>query len=310
MLGVVGTRTLPRRHRQAIARVAVSALVASLPLLYVSLLRPPPAALAGDTAFWFLMSNCVIAAIVATADDAGTLFFGSSSNDDDPCNGDAVVPLAAVDDPAVVTMRGGGVQEEVAGSNPVDLAASPFLTQAESGDAANRAGTGLQPNHMHVSVLLQRGEQHEAPMEPGTDDKDSTAVTMVMRGQGDEDGEIASPTPASDRALAEPQEAEPEPEPWVPKLVTSKSLPDQEVQEEEEAADEEWPVALYSRPPDVLAHGKGGRLRRSATDGSKSAAEESEYWQLSDEELNRRVEDFIARFNRQMRLQIEQEADV
>ncbi|EER91170.1 hypothetical protein SORBI_3001G155900 [Sorghum bicolor] len=309
MFGVVGTRTLPRRHRQAIARVTVSALVASLPLLYLSLLRPPPAALAGDTAFWFLMSNCVIAAIVATADDAGALFFGSS-NDDDPCN-----DVAAVNDPAVVTMKVGGVQEEVAGtgSNPMGLVASPFLIPAETetgGDAANRVGTDLQPNHMHVSVLLQRDEQHEpATIEP-TADKNNPAVTMaVMEGHGEEDGEIASPTPASGGALAEPPE--PETEPWVvPKLLTSKSLPDQEVQEEEEAADEEWPVALYSRPPDIVAHGMGEKLRRSATDGSKSVAEESEYWQLSDEELNRRVEDFIARFNKQMRLQIEQEAGV
>lgn len=302
MLGVVGT--LPRRHRQAIARVSVSALVASLPLLYVSLLRPPPAALAGDTAFWFLMSNCVIAAIVATADDAGTLFFGSSNDDDDHPRDDghvsSPVPFAAVNDEAAVvvtTMKGRSVQEEVAAdSNPVDL-------------------LDLQPNHhMLVSALVrQRGERHEAALERNTDDKNNTAVMMVVEGQGEEEvvevegdgGEIASPVlqASDDRVLAEPPETETEP--WAPKLVTSKSLPDQE-----EAANQEWP-----RAPDVLPHGKGGggRLRRSATDASKSAAEEREsdyYWQLSDEELNRRVEDFIARFNRQMRLQIEQEAAI
>lgn len=305
MLGVVGT--LPRRHRQAIARVSVSALVASLPLLYVSLLRPPPAALAGDTAFWFLMSNCVIAAIVATADDAGALFFGSSNDDDDPPRDDdrhdghvsSPVPFAAVNDEAAVvvtTMKGRSVQEEVvADSNPVDL-------------------LDLQPNHhMLVSALVrQRGERHEAALERNTDDKNNTAVMMVVEGQGEvevevevEGGEIASPVlqASDDRVLAEPSETETEP--WAPKLVTSKSLPDQE-----EAANQEWP-----RAPDVLPHGKGGggRLRRSATDASKSAAEEREsdyYWQLSDEELNRRVEDFIARFNRQMRLQIEQEAAI
>lgn len=306
MLGVVGT--LPRRHRQAIARVSVSALVASLPLLYVSLLRPPPAALAGDTAFWFLMSNCVIAAIVATADDAGTLFFGSSNDDDDPPRDEerddghvsSPVPFAAVNDEAAVvvtTMKGRSVQEEVvADSNPVDL-------------------LDLQPNHhMLVSALVrQRGERHEAALERNTDDKNNTAVMMVVEGQGEvevevevEGGEIASPVlqASDDRVLAEPSETETEP--WAPKLVTSKSLPDQE-----EAANQEWPRA----PDELPRHGKGGggRLRRSATDASKSAAEEREsdyYWQLSDEELNRRVEDFIARFNRQMRLQIEQEAAI
>ncbi|XP_043687741.1 uncharacterized protein LOC122638956 [Telopea speciosissima] len=43
-------------------------------------------------------------------------------------------------------------------------------------------------------------------------------------------------------------------------------------------------------------------LSRSVTEGHEQSSEEKELWAMSDEELNRRVEEFI-RFNRQMRLQ-------
>ncbi|KAF8684774.1 hypothetical protein HU200_044197 [Digitaria exilis] len=294
---------------QAIARASVSALAASLPVLYVSLLHRPPAELAGDTAFWFLMSNCVIAAIVATSSSssgdhaAGTLL--SMSKDDDvdgeevgisfspsggllppvAIGGDVAVPLAPAPVPqedkppaaAGVDVNGGGrvVQGEVASavtsSHPVDHALPPLMEGEEEEEE------GVVTNEPCIV-------------------KNSTV--KVEEAQGEDDDEIVPlATIQEGAALAEPAD---QPEAWSRVARSTRSLP----VPEEGAADGEWQAALYSRSPD-------GGLRRSATVGSKPAAEEeSEYWQLSDEELNRRVEDFIARFNREMRRQIEQEAGV
>ncbi|CAL4918095.1 unnamed protein product [Urochloa decumbens] len=329
MLPAAVAGMLPRR--QAIARASVSALVASLPLLYVSLLRPPPAALAGDTAFWFLMSNCVIAAIVATSDDAGTLLFRSAAADDDhaPCDGgrggggglsfasavqtpppvpvqtEMMVPFPASpqqDVPPAVDMNGGRVQREAASAVTSSYSthhALPSLIEGEEedGDAAS------EPSVVEINHPVRRDEKEEVTTDPRT----VKGSTVEVEAQGEEasDEVISLATIEEGSELAEP-------EPWSPRVLRStKSLP------EEEAADVEWSVPLHSRPADDPAQDKGvvaareGELRRSATVGSKPAAEESdEYWQLSDEELNRRVEDFIARFNREMRRQVEQEAGI
>lgn len=63
--------------KQLMRTVSISVLVMSLPVLYVSFLHVPPAALARDTTFWFLMSNSIIIVIAA---DSGMLFFRSSSS--------------------------------------------------------------------------------------------------------------------------------------------------------------------------------------------------------------------------------------
>ncbi|GJN23937.1 hypothetical protein PR202_gb11633 [Eleusine coracana subsp. coracana] len=280
MLPVVNN-TLPRPQRQVLARFSVSALVASLPLLYVSLLRPPPAALAGDTAFWFLMSNCVIAAIVA-ADDAGTLFFGSSKPDHTPCfhddnlsyvSGGSHEPAAAFhfqEEASTMTSRNSII---------VDDGALPFFVVHGEGDEV-----AIAPS----TVLLKCQQGREEEMARPSDE-------AIIPGTEELDGIIKA-----DGALRGS-----EPEPCL--------LEVEEVQEEE--LPEAWAIAQRSRTPDLQQGNKGaageGKLRRSVTEGSKPvAAEERDLWELSDEELNRRVEDFIARFNREMRRQVEQEAGV
>jgi hypothetical protein len=278
---------------QAITKVSISALVISLPIIYVSLLRVPPSTLARDSTFWFLMSNSIIAIIAA---DSGMLFLGSSHHDDDdvsdvvpgeqpaapvhdeyyrdplplslPLMASSPEPTAPVDISCVVV--GGGEQLPTSGvvcSKAADTGVKEDDDQAlalmEGEAAASKPSTDMVVNH--ASVL--QGSEEAPELEPiGANKKDA----MLVEG----DQWTISPAPrmtvTPDGHVTEDDGHVPEDEGYV------------------EAAREEvkarCSVEGKSKPP---------------------LMKEREYWQLSDEELNRKVEEFITRFNRDM---IQQEA--
>ncbi|VAI21491.1 unnamed protein product [Triticum turgidum subsp. durum] len=259
---------------QAIAKVSISALVISLPIIYMSLLRVPPSALARDSTFWFLMSHSIIAIIAA---DSGVLFFSPASHhqyDDDHDNlPDVVVrcdqPVATVqgdycDATSVLLMA---PHESTA---PVDISTSVV---AGGGDQPSWTGTEEEGH----ALALTKGEG--AASTPKTD----TDHTSVLDKRDEEEEEAPEPasTNKSDATMAEGDQ-------WATPQAHITVTPDDQDEDSVEKM----------------------KLRCSATEETDKvppSEEEREYWQLSDEELNRKVEEFITRFNRDM---LEQEAAV
>ncbi|KAK8458623.1 hypothetical protein SEVIR_3G408500v4 [Setaria viridis] len=281
---------------QLMRTVSISVLVMSLPVLYVSFLHVPPAALFRDTTFWFLMSNSIIIVIAA---DSGMLFFGSSSSADD-----GGIPFAVVSsgEPSA------GVKSGHASMGGVSVVSDEVVVQDQA-----------------LVVTMEHGGDHL----PVIAENDDLAYALVVR--EDQAERVVASTPASREIIISPSSAAaevvatknvdvgavlPGTRPRS-RLTASRSL----------AAREERPAATRRR------HGHGHRpshshalvpvqdksvvvseekrLRRAATDRRPSPEEEnekeSEYSRLSDEELNRRVEEFITRFNREIRLQVEME---
>ena len=111
------------KQQQLMRTVSISVLVMSLPVLYVSFLHVPPAALFRDTTFWFLMSNSIIIVIAA---DSGMLFFRSSSSSSSasPDDDDGGLSFAAVSvsEPAVtaVAVKDGRHAPSMGGSDETE----------------------------------------------------------------------------------------------------------------------------------------------------------------------------------------------
>jgi hypothetical protein len=281
MLPLVNMQAPPEREisrqQQMMTKVSITILVMALPVLYVSVLRVPPAMLFRDTTFWFLMSNSIIVVIAA---DSGMLFFGSSAPaspgvDDRPFvvsnyNGDAAaVPMVSVssDEPPLLPVV-------VVEDQPLVVVRDVLL----HGDTAVDS---------HAHALVVRGEEDVRPKMAMS----GTLSHAYATGEGDDDGVMVKARLTASRSLAREERAA--------RRRRSRShshalVPDPVVQDKS---------VVFVRDE---------KLRRTATEVRRqpTAAEEEEseyYVRLSDEELNRRVEDFITRFNREIRLQVEKE---
>ncbi|KAL6847193.1 hypothetical protein ACP4OV_023046 [Aristida adscensionis] len=272
----------PHHHhqqQQLMRTVSISILVMSLPVLYVSFLHVPPASLFRDTTFWFLMSNSIIIVIAA---DSGMLFFRSSPSS---CSS---VDVAAADGSLTFAVPGDGE-----------------LANGKNGHASDE----VEVVKNQALVVTEHGEQ-TATIADG-----DHAYALVVR-----DERVMASTPERKEIILSPSAAAAVESMRPPRLTASRSLAREERMARRRYGHRPSPSspshsrALVPVQEKRVVVSEEKPFRRTATVGRPSPAaaaveeeRESEYSRLTDEELNRRVEEFIAKFNREMRLQLEKE---
>ncbi|KAJ3674509.1 hypothetical protein LUZ60_005125 [Juncus effusus] len=285
-------------------------LVISLPLFYVSILQIPPFLLIKDTTFWFLMSNSIIIFIAA---DTGVLFCPSH----DMCEESLYKDLVTYN-----SVRNTYFLEE----QPKEINKS-LVVKEKLGDDLMHVVVNKKPSHLFVKQNDKR-DLSTRDIERVPNREVEKSLMVIDKLVGDRviviEEEKASPLWGNENVTRDIQKVSNKEaekalifrEKLVDKstsLVTKEEL-DYKALEVKNRFGRNV-LKGKSLDPNVFNENRSAAfhekrpLCRSVTQEKRCNSDQNhEYTKLSDEELNMRIEDFIRRYYREMRLQLSNES--